>query len=145
MEETSKRLKYFMALCGLRPADILRLLEPYYKGASLPHKITRTELDRFINGDAEPERWQIDILSSALKVNPSWIAGKDVPMRLPKQQSERYLEVGIYEDVLQYVEQFCHDPNTRALVKAARDATPEQVEAAIAMLNAFSKGTSDES
>lgn len=137
---TADRLKFFMSLRGLRQQDILRMMEPYYKGASLPHKITRPELARFVSGEATPERWQIEVISSALKVNPLWIAGKDVPMRLPPEESHRYLEVGIYEDILQFFTQYCRDPNTRALMKAARDATPEQIEGAIAMLNAFNKG-----
>lgn len=99
--------------------------------------ITKSALSNYLNGDRQPRQDQLDKIATAFDVNPSWLMGYDVEMRVndPKvgeiviePQPKRRSLAHISKTVLY---------NT--LLEAARGCTDEQIEIAINLLNQFKK------
>ncbi len=78
---TSQRLKQIMLDRQLRQVDILDLAKPYCEKYNI--KLTKTDLSQYVSGKTEPGYDKLHMLASALRINPSWLRGHDVPIENP--------------------------------------------------------------
>lgn len=74
---TSKRLKEYMKLTGLKQVDILDRCK-LYEGDKI--KISKSHLSQYISGKFEPNQARLEILAKAMGVDEIWLMGYDVPM-----------------------------------------------------------------
>lgn len=47
-------------------------------------KLPKASINQYLSGYAEPKNDRLYMMADALKVNPVWLLGMDVPMELPK-------------------------------------------------------------
>lgn len=77
-ENTASRLKYLMETRAIRQVDILTLTKPYCEKYNV--KMNKSDISQYVSGKVAPNQNKLTILSMALGVNESWLAGYDVPM-----------------------------------------------------------------
>lgn len=76
---TGERLKEYMALHGLKQADIVAAAQPYC--AAYGVKLNRSDVSQYISGKTEPGQDKLLLLSAALNADVAWLMGYDVPMQ----------------------------------------------------------------
>lgn len=67
------RLRLAMSIREIKQADLVRMTG-----------IGKSSISTYLNGDYEPKQINTYKLAKALRVNPSWLLGNDVPMDLPE-------------------------------------------------------------
>lgn len=98
---TSERLKYIMALKGLKQVDILKMCDPicekYNKKYDLKIKIKKSDLSQWISGLYEPSQRKLTVLAQALGVSETWLMGYDVPMNKNEEDMIFNFCLALYE------------------------------------------------
>lgn len=69
ISNSNERIRYLMDYLGLNQTEF-----------SLKANIQKSTLSNYLTGCRIPRQDQIDAISSAFNVNPSWLMGYDVPM-----------------------------------------------------------------
>jgi transcriptional regulator with XRE-family HTH domain len=69
ISNSNERIRYLMDYFGLNQTEF-----------SLKANIQKSTLSNYLTGCRIPRQDQIDAISSAFNVNPSWLLGYDVPM-----------------------------------------------------------------
>lgn len=75
---TAERLRFLMQTRNLRQIDILRAALPYAR--ELGVKLNRSDISQYLSGKVVPGQDKLMLLGKALRVNPVWLMGIDVPM-----------------------------------------------------------------
>ena len=52
--------------------------------------LNRTTVWKYVNGKAEPRQTNIYMIASKFNINPAWLLGYDVPMKIDEAFSEDY-------------------------------------------------------
>ncbi len=81
-DNTATRLKYLMETRKIRQIDILNLTMPFCEKYQI--KMNKSDISQYVSGKVEPNQNKLAILSMALGVSESWLAGYDVPMERPE-------------------------------------------------------------
>lgn len=92
---TSERLKEVMTKKGIKQIDILNMLKPYCQKYNI--KLNSNDLSQYVTGKVEPRQNKVYILSEALKVNPAWLMGYDVPMNDEEEEMRANFSLALYE------------------------------------------------
>lgn len=139
ISNTSARLKEIMSQKGMRQVDILAAAKPYCDRYSV--KLAKNDLSQYVNGKVEPGQEKLTILGLALNVSETWLMGYDVsPLRdlQPADNEEKPLVNGD-EELTEYLEILKSRPEMRMLFQISKDATKEDVEAAVRVIEAIRK------
>lgn len=101
--------------------------------------LNKSALSNYLNGDRLPRQDQISKIADAFDVNPAWLMGYEVPMRVPAHIKE-YAEF-VYDERHSFGDKsVVHRRHLyNALLEAAKQCTTEQIKLAIEFLNAFAK------
>lgn len=105
--------------------------------------ITKSALSNYLNGERQPRQDQLDKISKAFNINPSWLMGYDVPMKP--------LDETMYYEIMAQ-DKFRHDAKRLVeyarrfskLFEAAEKCNQEQIDLATQMLNNFKKEKEDD-
>lgn len=97
--------------------------------------LTKSALSNYLNGDRQPRQDQLDKISKAFDINPSWLMGYDVPMRTDEDIYMEILAKKQYDRDLTYTAKKIHA--YAALIKAAEGCTKEQIDSVTQMLQTF--------
>lgn len=88
-KSTGERLKEYMALHGLKQADLVAAAQPYC--AAHGTRLNRSDVCQYISGKTEPRQEKLLLLSEALNVDVAWLMGYDVPMQ-PLAQAQAQVQ-----------------------------------------------------
>lgn len=105
--------------------------------------ITKSALSNYLNGERQPRQDQLDKISKAFNINPSWLMGYDVPIKP--------LDETMYYEIMAQ-DKFRHDAKRSVeyarrfskLFEAAEKCNQEQIDLATQMLNNFKKEKEDD-
>ena len=139
ISNTSARLKEIMSQKGMRQVDILAAAKPHCDRFGV--KLAKNDLSQFVNGKVEPGQEKLTILGLALNVSEAWLMGYDVsPSRdLQAVADKEKTLVNGDEELTEYLEMLKTRPEMRMLFQISKDATKEDVEAAVRVIVAIGK------
>ena len=80
---TSIRLKQLMDERNLKQVDVLRITKPICEKYGI--RLGKNDLSQYVSGKTEPGQSKLFVLAKALKVNPVWLMGLNVPMENENQ------------------------------------------------------------
>ena len=136
---TSTRLKEIMSQKGMRQVDILAAAKPYCDRYGV--KLAKNDLSQYVSGKVEPGQEKLTILGLALNVSETWLMGYDVSPSRELQTTthkEKHLVNGD-EELTEFLEILKTRPEMRMLFQISKDATKEDVEAAVRVIEAIRK------
>lgn len=86
--------------------------------------IGKPSISTYLKGDYQPKQDKVDIIATALSVNPAWLMGYSVPMELSEE--------GYYSDqeTAEYAEELRTNSDLRVLFSASRDLSKKQMQEA---------------
>ena len=93
---TATRLREIMNDRNLRQVDILNLAKPYCEQYGV--KLNKSDLSQYCSGKVEPNQDKLFILSTALKVNVSWLMGYEVDEK-PEKYAVAKRGYGIFKSI----------------------------------------------
>lgn len=132
---TGMRLKEYMALHGLKQADVVAAVQPCCQRHGV--KMNRSDVSQYISGKTEPRKEKLMLLSEALNVDVAWLMGYDVPMH-PVAQPQASVQGFNLKDVER--EGFFHlTEQERQLLEAYRSAEETYRTVAMELLTAHPK------
>lgn len=98
-----------------------------YQSIAAKLGISKSTVGSYVNGDREPKAPVLASIARAYGVSPAWLAGYDVP---------KYAE-DTNDDLREYLDVLRTRPECRMLFSLAKDATKEDVERAVAIIEAL--------
>ena len=113
---------------ALKQLDVLRLAQPYI--IKYGERLGKNDLSQYVSGKIEPGQRKLFILGKALKVNPSWLMGLDVPKEIEPTQIKEDAVADIFVRLRSDEKFFKATEKLYAL-------NEKQLEAVITMLSTF--------
>lgn len=93
--------------------------------------ISKGSISTYLKGTWKPKQDKVDLISQALRVDPAWLMGYDVPMdtgepdyRGVEKHAESYYT---NEETARMAQELKDNPNGRILFDASRDLSPEDI------------------
>lgn len=117
------RLKELMDSTGTRSVDICEATG-----------IEKSVISNYLAARCEPKPQKLLLISEFFNVSEKWLMGYDVP---------KDRESAPPDELTALLEEIRNDPQKRALFSLAKDATPDDVRQAIAILDALKRTRPD--
>ena len=92
--------------------------------------INRANITRYLKGEYEAKQDVVYRIASTMRVSEDWLWGYDVPMT---KESPPPL-VNDDEELTEILQRIKDDPNTRMMFSLTKNATPEDVEKAVKII-----------
>ena len=122
-EISARRLKQILEERGIKQVQLVEMCRPYFwtteEGDIIG--INKGDISQYLSGRYGPDTFKAAIIGQALGVNPLWIMGLPVPMHSDDNLTE----------------------DQRALIEAARKASPEQAKTYRKVLEAMGADTGE--
>lgn len=104
--------------------------------------ISKQSVSAYLKGERVPKTPFLEAVATAYGVQIPWLMGFDVPKYAPAEE----LLVNGDRELTDYLDMLANRPECRMLFSLARDATKEDVEIAVSMIEALRrKGGTDDS
>ena len=96
--------------------------------------IGKPSINAYLKGEYKAKQDKVDLIAEALRVDPTWLIGYDVPMERSSRES---FNNGYYTDpeTAELAEKLRTDPDMKILFSAAKDLTPEEMQQAADYVN----------
>lgn len=120
-EITAKRIQEAMDRKGLRPIELANA-----------SGVARASISHYTHGSHQPTNITATKLGAVLGVDPMWLMGFDVPMlpSAPNSEEKYYLD----PETAKKAQEIYEDPNTRILLDARRNLSPEDLDIVVALV-----------
>lgn len=106
--------------------------------------IGKSSISTYLSGKYEPKQRNLFRIAEALNVNEAWLMGKDdVPME-GEHIAEPTTQPTSNGEFASYREQLRRQPGARMLLDAADDATDQEIEQWVNVINALKKKPYDD-
>ena len=91
--------------------------------------IGKPSINAYLKGEYKAKQDKVDLIAEALRVDPTWLIGYDVPMERSSRES---FNNGYYTDpeTAALAEKLRTNPDMKILFSAAKDLTPEEMQQA---------------
>lgn len=99
--------------------------------------ISKSRISQYVNGVYEAKQEAVYKLALALNVSEGWLMGYDVPMQRSAPADES-------DDVMELLDALRNRPEMRMLFSVSKDATREDIERAVAIIEALRKSEEDD-
>ena len=98
--------------------------------------IGKPSINAYLKGEYKAKQDKVDLIAEALRVDPTWLIGYDVPMERSSRESFNNGN-GYYTDpeTAELAEKLRTDPDMKILFSAAKDLTPEEMQQAADYVN----------
>ena len=96
--------------------------------------IGKPSINAYLKGEYKAKQDKVDLIAEALRVDPTWLIGYDVPM----ERSSRESFGNVYytdPETAELAEKLRTDPDMKILFSAAKDLTPEEMQQAADYVN----------
>lgn len=89
--------------------------------------IGKPSINAYLKGEYKAKQDKVDLIAEALRVDPTWLIGYDVPMERSSRES---FNNGYYTDpeVAELAEKLRTNPNGRILFDASKDLSKKDIE-----------------
>ena len=96
--------------------------------------IGKPSINAYLKGEYKAKQDKVDLIAEALRVDPTWLIGYDVPMERSSRES---FNNGYYTDpeTAALAEKLRTNPDMKILFSAAKDLTPEEMQQAADYVN----------
>ena len=122
-EISARRLRQLLDERGIKQVQLVEMCKPYFwtteDGDTIG--INKGDISQYLSGRYGPDTFKASIIGQALGVNPLWVMGLPVP---------KHTDDGLTDD-------------QRALMEAARRASPEQAKTYRKVLEAMGADTGE--